>query len=58
MKKLFLLLIVVAVLAGCSKNEVVEPIKNVNLKDWVKTVPLYAGQDILVGSVTFIDTED
>jgi len=58
MKKLFLLLIVVAVFAGCSKDEVVEPIDSINLKDWVMTVPLYAGQHILVGSVTFIDLEN
>ena len=58
MKKLFLLLIVVAMFAGCSKDEVVEPIDSINLKDYVLTVDLYAGQYILVGSVTFIDTED
>jgi len=58
MKKLFLLLIVVAVFAGCSKDEVVEPIDTINLKDWVMTADLFAGQHILVGSVTFIDTED
>ncbi|MCK5337167.1 MAG: hypothetical protein KAJ50_00095, partial [Bacteroidales bacterium] len=58
MRKLFLLLIVVAVFAGCSKDEVVEPIDSINLKDYVMTAQLYAGQYIHVGSVTFIDTED
>ena len=55
MKKLFLLLIVVAIFAGCSKNEVVEPIDS-NLKDYlVLDAPLWAGQNTLVGSVSFVD---
>ena len=65
MKKLFLLIAVVAVIAACSKHEVID--KNpsdtlngdLNLKDHFSlTVDLWAGQNILVGSVEFVKTDD
>ena len=65
MKKLFLLFAVVAVIAACSKHEVID--KNPsdtlngdqNLKDHFSlTVDLYAGQYMLVGSVEFVKTDD
>jgi hypothetical protein len=65
MKRYFLLIAVIAVIAGCSKHEVLD--KNPsdtlngdqNLKDYYSlTVDLWAGQDILVGSVEFVKTDD
>ncbi|MCD4723420.1 MAG: hypothetical protein K8R63_01160 [Bacteroidales bacterium] len=65
MKKFFLLIAVIAVIAACSKHEVLD--KNPsdtlngdqNLKDYFSlTVDLWAGQNILVGSVEFVKTDD
>ena len=65
MKKYFLLIAVIAVIAACSKHEVLD--KNPsdtwngdqNLKDHFSlTVDLWAGQNILVGSVEFTKTDD
>ncbi len=58
MKKLFLLIFVIAIIAGCSKDEVVNPVEPSTLKDYVMTVDLMAGQHINVGTVTYLDTED
>lgn len=64
MKKLVLLIAVIAVIAGCSKKE---PINNVsefnwngyeNLKYSTVTVPLYAGQYLEAGYMTYVITED
>lgn len=65
MKKLFLFFVVVTIIAACSKHEVLD--KNPsdtwngdqNLKDYFSlTVNLWAGQNILVGSVEFVKTDD
>ena len=66
MKKYLLLIAVIAVIAACSKHEVLD--KNPsdtlngdqNLKDYFALPPvdLWAGQNILVGSVEFVKTDD
>lgn len=55
-----MLIAVIAVIAGCSKNESVDTIgdQNSTIKDWVYAPDLMAGQTIPVGTVTFLDTED
>jgi len=62
MKKLFLLLIVVAVITGCSKHEAIDSPQsnddNLYLKDYVMTLPLMAGQHIDIGTVSILDAED
>jgi hypothetical protein len=62
MKKLLLLIVAIAIIAGCSKDEVVDPVSpgdlNASLKDYVMTVDLMAGQHINVGTVTYVDDEN
>lgn len=62
MKKHLRLIVVLAALlafVGCQKQEVSDLQGDGDaLKDWVYTTELYAGQHILVGSVTFLDDEN
>jgi hypothetical protein len=56
MKKLFLLLVTFAVIAACNKTETVDIESPEGLKDYYVT-DLMAGQNIHVGTVTYVDTE-
>ena len=61
MKKYFLLFAALAVLAGCSKDEVLEKDPSINgtaTKTYSMTVDLMAGQNINVGTVSFYDPTD
>jgi len=64
MKKLLLIIAVIAVIAGCNKKETTKTDNGVNwngyenLKYSTQTVPLYAGQTIEVGYMTYVITED
>lgn len=60
MKKYLLLIAVVAVLAGCSKHEVVDNpgLEGAATKAYSMTVDLMAGQNINVGTVSFYDPTD
>ncbi|MEN8226060.1 MAG: hypothetical protein ABFS05_11950, partial [Bacteroidota bacterium] len=58
MKKLFLLLVMFAVLIACNKHEVEDLNTHYDLKEGVLEKDLMAGQHIYVGTVTYVDTED
>lgn len=57
-----MLIAVIAVIAGCSKNEAVDPTgdnqSSETFKDYEYTANLMAGQHIYVGTVSWLDTEN